>query len=168
MRQLIYPVGSIYISVTDDTVAKVEARYGGTWERFGTGKTLVGVDTSDTDFDTIEESAGVKTIDLSHSHTVNSHSHDAGSLNAGINLFVTGGRLYVDYNQRGGSKYSENYRAYVGSSTLSNSSHNETNTTGAGVVGSTGNASPGTDSKLSASQSILQPYITVYMYKRTA
>ena len=63
LRPLIYPVGSIYISVTDDTVAKVEARYGGTWEVFGSGKTLVGVNTSDTDFSTVEKTGGSKSQD---------------------------------------------------------------------------------------------------------
>ena len=33
IRNMIYPVGSIYISVTDDTVAKVQDRFGGTWEQ---------------------------------------------------------------------------------------------------------------------------------------
>lgn len=63
LRPLIYPVGSIYISVTDDTVAKVEARYGGTWEVFGSGKTLVGVNSSDTDFSTVEKTGGSKSQD---------------------------------------------------------------------------------------------------------
>lgn len=61
----IYPVGSIYLSVTDSTAAQVEARFGGTWVSFGAGKTLVGVDTNDVDFDTVEETGGEK----SHSYT---------------------------------------------------------------------------------------------------
>lgn len=56
----IYPVGSIYMSVTDSTAAAVEARFGGTWVAFGSGKTLVGVDGNDTDFDTVEETGGSK------------------------------------------------------------------------------------------------------------
>ena len=34
IRNMIYPVGSIYISVKDSTVEAVEARYGGTWEAY--------------------------------------------------------------------------------------------------------------------------------------
>ena len=36
----IYPVGSIYLSTTDNTVAKVKARFGGTWEVYGDGRMI--------------------------------------------------------------------------------------------------------------------------------
>ena len=42
-----YPVGSVYTTV--DAGMKPAAMFGGTWERFGNGQTLVGVDESDTD-----------------------------------------------------------------------------------------------------------------------
>ena len=74
LREMIYPVGSIYISVTDSTVEQVEERFGGTWEAFGTGKTLVGIDTSDSNFDTVEESNGSKTVTLSVDN-LPAHSH---------------------------------------------------------------------------------------------
>ena len=38
----IYPIGSIYISETDDTVSDVQTRFGGTWVAYGKGKTLIG------------------------------------------------------------------------------------------------------------------------------
>lgn len=43
-----------------------------------------------------------------------------------------------------------------------------TSTSGGASTGSSGNSSPGTNSQLSSAQSILQPYITCYMWKRTA
>ena len=36
-----YPVGSIYISTTDSTVSAVQSRFGGTWEAYGQGRTLI-------------------------------------------------------------------------------------------------------------------------------
>jgi len=67
-----WPVGSIYTSVTS---ANPSTLFGGNWEAFGAGKVLLGIDASDTDFDTVEETGGHKTHTLSvsempaHSHT---------------------------------------------------------------------------------------------------
>ena len=69
-----WPIGSIYISTTDDTVEKVQVRFGGTWESYGSGRTLVGVDTSQSEFNSVEKTGGEKT----HNLTVNempSHQH---------------------------------------------------------------------------------------------
>lgn len=53
-----FPVGAIYTSVTGVNPA-TELGYG-TWTAFGTGRVLVGVDTSDVDFDTVMETGGSK------------------------------------------------------------------------------------------------------------
>ena len=79
LRKMIYPVGSVYISVTDNTVAKVQARFGGTWVAFGSGKTLVGVNSSDTDFSTVEKTGGAKTVTLATAN-LPSHTHGIPSL----------------------------------------------------------------------------------------
>ena len=52
LTDAMYPVGSIYISVKSTNPSSF---FGGTWTAFGTGKTLVGIDTSDTNFDTVEK-----------------------------------------------------------------------------------------------------------------
>ena len=127
IRDLIYPVGSIYISVEDDTSAKVQARFGGTWVAFGTGKTLVGYDANDTDFDTIEETGGEKehtlTIDEmpSHSHT---YTLEGGNISGG-----SGHARWVQGNHQNWS------------------------------TATTGGSQP---------HNIMQPYVVVYMWKRTA
>lgn len=67
-----YPVGSIYISTTNTNPSTF---FGGTWVAFGTGKTLVGYDTNDNDFSTIENTGGEK----QHTLTVDEmpmHRHD--------------------------------------------------------------------------------------------
>ena len=69
---LIYPVGAIMPS----TVNVNPGTYltGTTWELFGSGKTLVGVDTDDTDFNTVEKAGGAKTVNLNHSHSTGNHT----------------------------------------------------------------------------------------------
>lgn len=57
----IYPVGSIYMSATLSTAAAVSAAIGGTWAAWGAGRVPVGVDTSQAEFDTVEETGGEKT-----------------------------------------------------------------------------------------------------------
>ncbi|MBP3766581.1 MAG: hypothetical protein J6G98_05315, partial [Bacilli bacterium] len=65
----IYPVGSIYMSTTDNTVAKVQAKLGGTWEVYGDGK-MIKSSTS-----TAGTTGGSNTVTLStlnlpnHAHT---------------------------------------------------------------------------------------------------
>ena len=38
----IYPVGSIYMSTEDDTIEKVQDKFGGEWEKYSQGRTLIG------------------------------------------------------------------------------------------------------------------------------
>lgn len=59
-----YPVGSIYLSVNDTNPSKW---FGGTWEQIAKGRTLVGVDTSQTEFNTVKKTGGSKYLQA-HSH----------------------------------------------------------------------------------------------------
>ncbi len=61
----VYPVGSIYINASVSTNPATLLGFG-TWSAFGAGRTLVGIDSGDTDFDTVEETGGAKT----HTHTL--------------------------------------------------------------------------------------------------
>ena len=56
----IYPVGSIYMSATMSTAEQVHSALGGTWVKWGAGRVPVGVDPSQTEFDTVEETGGEK------------------------------------------------------------------------------------------------------------
>lgn len=53
----IFPVGSLFFSTTPTNPS---AWMGGTWEAWGTGRVPVGVNTSDTDFNTVEKTGGSK------------------------------------------------------------------------------------------------------------
>ena len=55
-----YPVDSIYISTNSTSPASL---YGGSWERYGKGRTLVSVNESDTDF-TAGKTGGSKTHEV--------------------------------------------------------------------------------------------------------
>ena len=85
-----YPVGTIYMSVSNTNPSTL---FGGTWEAWGSGKVPVGVDSNDTDFDTVEETGGTKSVTLTsaqsgvpaHAHGLNSHTHSVGAHSHGLN-----------------------------------------------------------------------------------
>lgn len=56
----LWPIGSIFVSVVSTNPATLLGF--GTWVAFGTGRVLVGIDSGDADFDTVEETGGSKTI----------------------------------------------------------------------------------------------------------
>lgn len=66
-----YPVGSVYTSVNDINPSTL---FGGTWERFAAGRTLVGVDTEQTEFNTVKKQGGAKTVTL-NVNQIPAHNH---------------------------------------------------------------------------------------------
>ena len=72
MRDRMYPVGSIYISTNSTSPASL---YGGSWERYGTGRALISASDTDSDF-TAGTTGGSKT-----------HNHNPGTLSAQVSLF---------------------------------------------------------------------------------
>lgn len=126
---------------------------GGTWEAWGSGRVPTGVNASDSAFNTAEKTGGSQTLNLAHSHTVNSHQHlapfgyDENSYYAS-NLY---GSDVAQTSGQGGWAFSP--------LTSAMSSPVRLNRTSA--------SSPGTNSQL-GNRDIKQPYITCYMWKRTA
>jgi len=74
------PVGAIYISTVSTNPSFILGY--GTWVAFGEGRTLVGVDTGQTEFDTVEETGGAKTHTLTVSE-MPAHDHDIYAGNSG-------------------------------------------------------------------------------------
>jgi len=72
MVNLVYPVGSLYISTVSTNPATLCGV--GTWAAFGAGRVLVGIDAGDSDFDTAEETGGAKTHTLT-TDEIPSHTH---------------------------------------------------------------------------------------------
>jgi len=71
--QAVYPVGSIYINAAVSTNPGTLLGFG-TWAAFGAGRVIVGLNASDSDFDTAQETGGAKTHTLSVSE-IPSHTH---------------------------------------------------------------------------------------------
>lgn len=120
VRETFYPVGSIYMSATAATTSEVAAMFGGTWEAWGVGRTLVGVDPEDEDFAEAELTGGEKT----HTLTVNeipSHYHGgiktvssetSGNQQQGVNA----GRYYgneLNTSSTGGGQAHNNLQPYI-------------------------------------------------------
>lgn len=76
------PVGYIYMSVLSTSPETLFG--GGTWVRIGQGRVLVGQDSTQTEFDTAEETGGEKTHTITvnelpaHAHSIN-HAHPDGT-----------------------------------------------------------------------------------------
>jgi hypothetical protein len=134
INAIVYPVGSIFTTVSSTAPATLLGM--GTWAAFGAGKVPVGIDASDTDFDTAEETGGSKTHTLTTSQ-LPSHTHT------------------FDFTQTPNSG-SASSQPHPISATVSNSGYN--------VVGTKTTDATGSGS----AHTIVQPYIVVYMWKRTA
>lgn len=150
---LIYPVGSIYISVTDSTKSAVESRFPGTkWDAFASGRTLVGVNTSDADFNTVQKQGGSKTHNHKYGFSYQSWWNAVsleGNPKAGLLNYASNGTYSISsWSSPGTFENTVNASATRGAQTVSMSQYV-------------------TEAYTSTSTS-LQPYMTVYMYKRTS
>lgn len=61
-KSALFPVGSIYTAIVSTNPGTLLGF--GTWTAFGAGRTLVGLDSGQTEFDTVEETGGAKTHTL--------------------------------------------------------------------------------------------------------
>lgn len=142
---LLYPVGSIYTNATSSTNPATLLGFG-TWTAFGAGRVMVGFNASNALFDTAEETGGsADAITVSHTHTATSTVTDAGHNHTYSVVQTSGGA--------GGGTQS-----YTSTATVN------TGTATTGITVATTNASTGS----SGTNANYQPYITVYMWKRTA
>jgi hypothetical protein len=141
VKNALYPVGSIYVNATNSTNPGTLLGFG-TWTAFGAGRVMVGLNGSDSSFDTAEETGGSKdAIVVSHTHTAT--VTDPGHLH----------RLSTAGFAAGG-----------GTGTVFSTGTANWDTTTATTGISVTNASTGS----SGTNANLPPYIVVYMWKRTA
>lgn len=147
IRESLWPVGSIYTNAGVSTNPATLLGFG-TWTAFAAGRMLVGFDSGDPLFNTVEETGGSKdAIVVAHTHTgstntTGAHTHTfwVGQTPGSSTSFDTDSSANGDLGDQ--------------KTTSSNGNHSHTFTTD-----STG--SSGTNANL-------PPYITVYMWKRTA
>lgn len=138
---LLYPVGSIYTNASVSTNPATLLGFG-TWTAFAAGRVMVGFDSGNALFDTAEETGGsANAITVSHTHSVTDNGHNHNFNYAAYNWTLQGGASTVNANREGGG---------AGTTT--------TATTGISIDSA---GSSGTNANY-------QPYITVYMWKRTA
>lgn len=132
---LMYPVGSIYLSVNSTNPSQL---FGGTWKQWGTGRVPVGIDTNNSKFNTVEKTGGEEThklsIDEMPRHRVPFPQN-----------FGTPAKSASDYT-------TDEYKTLAA-------------TKDAGYLNRTGQTSYVGGDKY---HNNLQPYITCYMWKRTA
>lgn len=148
----VYPVGSIYMNASSAVNPGTLLGFG-TWTAFGAGRVLVGFNASNVLFDTAEETGG------SYDSVVVTHTHTAST-----------GNQSVDHTHLGGA----------------NVQYGSTSSSGTGLTAPTGTGTDGTNwntsgtsvghthavtvdsAGTSGTNANIQPYITVYMWKRTA
>ena len=151
MWSTIYPVGSIYISVSATNPGTI---WGGTWVAWGTGRVPVGVSTGDAEFNTVEKVGGNKNLQA-HTHRFygefvlkvlegsSAHPNSIAHSNTPSTIQVSepdwGGNIWKEYIKVAGEKWNKGSRITINGPTQSTGDGNAQN---------------------------LQPYITCYMWKR--
>ena len=130
-----YPVGSIYLSVNNTNPSRW---FGGTWELIAQGRTLVGVDTNDTDFNTVKKTGGSKYIQ-NHKHTSRAVNENQRQVTTGEHASGLPMSSRTDGDNIGWSNY-------------------HTDATVGGIDNNTQTGNSGN----------LQPYFTCYIWCRTA
>jgi hypothetical protein len=175
IKQSLHPVGSIYLNATNATNPATLLGFG-TWVAFGAGRVPVGFNAANTLFDTAEEIGGsYDAVVVSHTHTFSgttggqsqTHNHSISISDPGHSHSLQ--RTTFDGTDLSGYDIPSDYpRSTYYTSTFSATT---------GITASAGNASQdhshgysGTTSTagISGTNANIQPYITVYMWKRTA
>ena len=220
LKNKIWPIGSIYINAGVATNPATLLGFG-TWTAFGAGKMIIGIDSTDADFDSLTDTGGSKTSTAliahthtgpshthtgpSHTHTGPSHTHTGTSGNesadhthtgttggrsadhthtinkrtgtsvqSGINYAESDGVFNRDFSSGGASADHTHSFTSAGRSAAHTHSFTSaaagTGNTGAGGTGATGADGTGAtgSSGSGASYSIMNPFVTAYMWKRTA
>lgn len=140
---LMHPVGSIVMTTSNSNPGNT---FGGTWVAWGSGRVPVGVDTNQAEFNSSNKTGGSKTV---------SHHHTRGSLVANIGA-VDNDTTSIGYDATDKSGVLYDYAFSHGNL--------KTNIPASRVNHAT------TVSGLTADTQVtnLQPYVTCYMWRRTA
>lgn len=151
----VYPVGSIYFSTNNTNPGGL---FGGTWVAWGSGRVPVGVDAGQAEFDTVEETGGHKALQ-SHVHTIDPPNTTSGTQSADHTHGFTDAfeRKLLKSGTTAWGNWGWNATA-AGTTTGMSVSHTHDVNIPAFDSGSTGAGNAGN----------LPPYITCYMWKRTA
>ena len=162
----IYPVGSIYMNASSNVNPGTLLGIG-TWQALAPGRVLLGAGSNDGQTYTAGGTSGARTHTLtanqvpSHSHGLGSHIHSTGDGGGHSHTYTAPGSTPVD---AGGDAQDETdnstggQNTNVGTSAVGNHNHGNTGSGGSGNTNSTGS---------NQTFNIMQPYLVVYMWKRT-
>jgi microcystin-dependent protein len=152
-----YPVGSLFITTKPDNPNTILGT-NFTWQKYNQGRVLVGVSTTDTDFQ-LGNTGGSKTETLTvnnfstHNHTFNIGSTNNGTHDHSDRWNTSNNYYYQGGGNNGGSVISQS-QENINVSTNGNHSHSFSATT----------SSQGSNT----SHTNLMPTIARYIYRRTA
>ena len=196
INNLIPSIGDLYFSTTNTNPS---TKFPNTsWESWGSGKTIIGVDTFQTEFNTVEKTGGSTTVTLTynqcgiapHNHTFTGTSHTHAftgkSVNTSTNGSHTHSQLKIDGNVEVGfsrpasftSSPDAGFLLLSGLSTTipcglvtdAQGSHYHT-VTASGTnasVAAGGTISDNSAENAAQAHNNLPPYITCYIWKRIA
>lgn len=140
---LTYPIGAPYLSFLPDNPATVLG--GGTWEREAIGRTLVGVDENDPDFATAGLTGGQKTQGLRAL---------IGAVNSSPGVI--------------GYKTADSLPGYTGANAYTYAITSKDGGASTGTVASVNNTTPVLRAADAKDATTMQPFITLYIWRRTA
>ena len=170
-KEVLYPVGSIYTNAGVSTNPGTLLGFG-TWTAFGAGRVMVGFNAGNALFDTAEETGGsydatlvahthtgtTGTESANHSHTATTSISDPGHSHSWNFLPMKGTTLEAGSYAQGSG----------GTQPVTTSATGITASTSIGGISANHNhAFTTASSGSSATNANIQPYITVYMWKRT-
>lgn len=153
-----YPVGSIYMSVNSTSPADL---FGGTWDAMPAGRVLLAQGKSQWG---TTYAAGSTGGEATHTLTINEmapHKHDASATSSNVNGSITVGRLQ-NAGSSGAFSHTNQSNAYCGNTDWGGSitTFNLNSSFAPNIsINSTGGG---------AAHNNMQPYLAVYMWKRTA
>jgi len=180
----VYPVGSIYMSVNN---VNPSTFIGGTWVGWGGGRVPLGVGSNgETNYTAAEQTGGSENSVASHNHTQNSHNHTQNSHNHTQNAH--GHNLTMRHN---GTQFSREQLQSTGTNNNNDNFRTDIRLTGGSVnvndwwnardrlwvsertatnnaTTPTNNATTPTNNATGSAGGNRMPFITCFMWKRTA
>ena len=142
--KMIYPVGCLF--ETTDSAFNPQTHFGGTWEQYGAGRVTVGYSSGETEFNSGGKTGGAKTHTLTEAQ-IPSHQHDTINPPQYGSAYPTFGPAL--------SANENNHQKILGGAG------------GGGVATNAGIIKTGFKGSGQAHNN-LQPYITVFRWRRTA
>ena len=157
-----WPVGSVYMNADDSTNPGTLIGFG-TWTNFATGRMLVGVDESDSDFNASNKTGGAKRVSLTgaqngpHTHAVDPPS--TGTSSNGSHNHKVPSVAFKASSTVGLTNYDTDSFTWGDRWTSTDGNHSHTVNIPSFTSGSSGSGD---------SHENMSPYVTVYMWKRTS